>query len=105
MDTVFLYLMVDVTKLPKFPRPPASQPVNHEIAGYMPGRKEFEYEYENDAEQLVKDIEFLSDDTPEDVLLKSAILNIYNLVLDRRLERKKFLFERGQTEFRKVYNF
>ena len=44
-----------------------SQPANHEIAGYMPGRLEFETEYENDAEQAVKDMIFSEDDPPEEV--------------------------------------
>lgn len=44
-----------------------SQPANHEIAGYMPGRLEFETEYENEAEQSVKDMIFNEDDAPEEV--------------------------------------
>lgn len=91
-----------VTKLPKPARPPASQPVNHDIAGYMPGRGEFEYEFENDADQIVKDLEFNPDDSKEDTELKSAILNIYNTTLDRRLARKAFVFERGLADFRRV---
>jgi transcriptional adapter 2-alpha len=55
-----------MVKLPKCPRAPASQPANHEIHGYMPGRKEFEQEFENDADQIVKDIEFNDEDTKED---------------------------------------
>ena len=55
-----------VPVLPKIPRPPASQPTNHEIAGYMPGRKEFEQVFDNDAEQIVKDLEFNEEDTTED---------------------------------------
>ncbi|KAB5591258.1 Transcriptional adapter 2 [Ceratobasidium theobromae] len=35
-----------------------SGPTNHEVGGFMPGRREFEHEYENDAEDLVKDLEF-----------------------------------------------
>ncbi|EIW68866.1 hypothetical protein TREMEDRAFT_31549 [Tremella mesenterica DSM 1558] len=38
--------------------PMVSAPTNHEIAGYMPGRLEFEHELENDAEMVVKDMEF-----------------------------------------------
>jgi len=44
-----------------------SQPANHEIAGYMPGRLEFETEYENEAEQTVKDMLFSEEDAPEEV--------------------------------------
>ncbi|KAG8956216.1 Transcriptional adapter ada2 [Tulasnella sp. 424] len=39
-------------------KPLVSAPTNHEIAGYMPGRLEFETEVENEAEEQVKDLEF-----------------------------------------------
>ncbi|OMJ25366.1 Transcriptional adapter 2 [Smittium culicis] len=39
-------------------KPISSQPTNHEIAGYMPGRLEFEIEYENDSEIVIKDLVF-----------------------------------------------
>lgn len=38
--------------------PLVSAPTNHEVGGFMPGRLEFEYEVENDAEMAVKDMEF-----------------------------------------------
>lgn len=37
---------------------PTSAPAVHDITGFLPGRLEFEHEIENDAEDLVKDIEF-----------------------------------------------
>lgn len=37
---------------------PTSAPSVHEIAGFMPGRLEFEQEIDNEAENLVKDLEF-----------------------------------------------
>lgn len=37
---------------------PTSAPGVHEIATFLPGRLEFEHELDNDAEDLVKDIEF-----------------------------------------------
>lgn len=40
------------------PKPLASAPTCHEIAGFMPGRLEFEHEWENEAEMLIKDMEF-----------------------------------------------
>jgi len=40
------------------PKPLASAPTCHEVAGFMPGRLEFETEYENEAETLIKDLEF-----------------------------------------------
>ncbi|KAJ3065351.1 Transcriptional adapter ada2, partial [Quaeritorhiza haematococci] len=88
--------------LPKVPRPPASCPSNHEVQGYMPGRQEFETEYDNEAEQYVKDMVFEETDTQEDIALKNSVLNIYNTILDRRSERKKFIFERGLLDFKKI---
>lgn len=37
---------------------PTSAPGSHEIATYLPGRLEFEHEIDNEAEDLVKDLEF-----------------------------------------------
>jgi transcriptional adapter 2-alpha len=91
-----------VAKLAKCPRAPASQPANHEIHGYMPGRKEFEHEFENDADQIVKDIEFEELDTKEDFELKCAVLNSYNRILDLRKARKEFIFDRNFVDFKKI---
>ncbi|KAK3807816.1 MAG: hypothetical protein J3Q66DRAFT_318729 [Benniella sp.] len=85
----------------KAQKPMTSQPANHEIAGYMPGRLEFETEYENEAEQVVKDMLFSEEDTPEEVDLKLIVLEIYNNKLNKRMERRKFVFERGFLEFKK----
>ena len=55
------------------PKPaPTSAPGVHEIATYLPGRLEFEHELDNEAEDIVKDIEFGmvmdygGDEVPED---------------------------------------
>ncbi|KAL1915166.1 uncharacterized protein VTP21DRAFT_7647 [Calcarisporiella thermophila] len=82
-------------------KPLSSQPTNHEIGGYMPGRKEFETEHENDAEQCVKDIVFTEEDTPEETELKVAVLEIFNHKIDKRLERKRFIFDRGLLNYKK----
>ncbi|ORX64646.1 hypothetical protein BCR32DRAFT_262051 [Anaeromyces robustus] len=89
---------------PKWPYPPLqSLPANHEIAGYMPGRKEFETEYENDAEQTVKDMVFDEfTDTPEEYDLKIAVLDIYNSRLDKRMEKKNFIFDRNFLDFKRI---
>ncbi|KAI9632507.1 uncharacterized protein MKK02DRAFT_20124, partial [Dioszegia hungarica] len=44
--------------LPPPTGPLVSAPTNHEVAGFMPGRLEFEHEVENEAEMAVKDLEF-----------------------------------------------
>ncbi|KAF9975819.1 Transcriptional adapter ada2 [Actinomortierella ambigua] len=86
---------------PKQTKPMQSVPANHEIAGYMPGRLEFETEYENEAEQVVKDMIFSEEDSPEEVDLKLMVLEIYNAKLTKREERRRFILERGFLEYRK----
>ncbi|KAG0282630.1 Transcriptional adapter ada2 [Linnemannia gamsii] len=97
-------LAMRVNRVPapvKAQKPMTSQPANHEIAGYMPGRLEFETEYENEAEQSVKDMLFSEEDAPEEVDLKLMVLEIYNAKLSKRLERRKFVFDRGFLEYKK----
>jgi len=81
--------------------PHQSQPANHEITGYMPLRHEFETEYENEAESLIKDLQFLDDDPPFDTSLKLAILDIYSNVVDKRLARRAFVLEHGLLDFKR----
>ncbi|CDR46013.1 CYFA0S21e00870g1_1 [Cyberlindnera fabianii] len=84
------------------PRPTlASTPLCHEIAGYMPGRLEFEHEFENEAEMTVREMVFDSDDTPADIELKLATLDIYNARLTSRAEKKRLLFDNNMMEYRK----
>jgi transcriptional adapter 2-alpha len=47
-----------LSALPPPTGPLVSAPTNHEVAGFMPGRLEFEHEVENEAEMAVKDLEF-----------------------------------------------
>ncbi|KAJ3161878.1 Transcriptional adapter ada2 [Geranomyces variabilis] len=89
-------------KIPKHERPPVSQPACHEIHGYMPGRREFELECDNEAELMIKDIEFSDSDPPEEIELKMAMFSMYNAALDRRSERKKFVHDRAIVDFKKV---
>ncbi|KAI8881165.1 transcriptional adaptor 2 [Backusella circina FSU 941] len=87
---------------PNNAKPITSGPTFHEIQGYMPRRFEFETEYENDAEQFVKDMIFNDDDTPEEIDLKVMVLDIYNSRLDRRMERKNLIFERRWLDFKRM---
>jgi transcriptional adapter 2-alpha len=97
--------------LPATPKqkPTASVPACHEVAGYMPGRLEFETEYANDAEEAVQHMQFDPGDgvnprtgelEPE-MELKIAVMDIYNSRLTLRAERKKVIFEQGLLEYRK----
>lgn len=69
-----------------------------EFAGYMPLRKDFEIEYENDIEMYLADLEFYEDDKAEDIEIKLKQLEVYNKVLDEREERKTFVIERWPIE-------
>lgn len=154
---------------PPLPLPPVqnSGPTSHEIAGYMPGRLEFEHELENEAEDFVKDLEFgivrayggdeqiqdpadaarlaaavearkeaanllsratpnghihgspasdvkdeeLKDELPqipdaveskESIETKLELLRAYSARIDKRLQAKSLIFNRGLLEYRKV---
>ena len=54
------------------------------VAGFHLKREEFEEEHANDAEKSVGDMEFLPDESAEDVELKLQVLEFYNLKLDER---------------------
>lgn len=49
-----------------------------ESSGYNPKRQEFDPEYDNDAEQLLADMEFKDNDTEEERELKLRVLRIYS---------------------------
>lgn len=83
-------------------KPVASVPSCHEVQGFMPGRLEFETEFENEAEGPVKDMVFEPDDQPLDIELKLIILDIYNSRLTTRAEKKRVLFENGLMEYRRL---
>ncbi|KAF2002372.1 transcriptional adaptor 2 [Amniculicola lignicola CBS 123094] len=90
-------------------KPTASVPSCHEVAGYMPGRLEFETEYFNEAEEAVQHMQFEPGDglnprtgeTEPEMDLKMTIMEIYNSRLDARVERKKIIFEHKLLEYRK----
>lgn len=66
-----------------------------EFSGYNFKRQEFEVEYDNDAEQLLADMEFRDTDTDAERELKLQVLRIYSKRLDERKRRKDFILERN----------
>ncbi|XP_061955174.1 transcriptional adapter ADA2b-like [Populus nigra] len=66
-----------------------------ELSGYNPKRQEFDPEYDNDAEQLLAEMEFKDNDTEEERELKLRVLHIYSRRLDERKRRKDFILERN----------
>jgi transcriptional adapter 2-alpha len=49
-----------------------------ELSGYNFKRQEFEIEYDNDAEQVLADMEFKGTDSDADHELKLRVLRIYS---------------------------
>lgn len=49
-----------------------------ELSNYNQKREEFDPEYDNDAEQLLAEMEFKETDTPEEHELKLRVLRIYS---------------------------
>ncbi|EOQ99467.1 hypothetical protein E3P92_02598 [Wallemia ichthyophaga] len=127
-------------------KPLTSVPTNHEVGGFMPGRLEFEHEIENEAEVLIKDLEFglvhgykgdslpdprrpgstsrvkiensesgeaelpppppneeiVEDEPHPDLQLKLTLMDIYNGRVDKRLLAKRFIFDRGLLQHKKI---
>lgn len=66
----------------------------------MPLRGDFDTEYDNDAEVLLAEMEFNDDDKPVELNMKYKLLEIYNVRLDERIKRKKFVIERGLLDLK-----
>ena len=99
----------NASPLPPKSKPTTSGPSCHEVQGYMPGRLEFESEFDNDGEHAVAAMFFEPGDginpttgtlEPE-VELKLTVMDIYNAKLTQRAQRKKVMFEHGLLEYRK----
>lgn len=71
-----------------------------EIVGFMPKRRDFEVEYDNDAELLLAEMEFNDDDSEEEKTMKFRLIDIYNHKLDERLKRKEFVITRGLLDLK-----
>ncbi|CAJ2668325.1 unnamed protein product [Trifolium pratense] len=65
------------------------------LSGYNSKRGEFEIEYDNDAEQVLAEMEFKDTDTEAERETKLQVLRIYGKRLDERKYRKKFILERN----------
>jgi hypothetical protein len=72
-----------------------------DLAGFMPRRGDFDMEWENDAENVLADMEFSPHDLPQDRDLKIKVIQIYHAKQDERDRRKQFLLSRGLMDYRK----
>ncbi|ETL31479.1 hypothetical protein F441_16119 [Phytophthora nicotianae CJ01A1] len=71
-----------------------------QLAGYMPLRGDFDVEYDNEAEMILADMEFSEGDHPAERELKLKVIQIYNQKLEKRMQRKKFVVERGLLDYK-----
>ena len=93
-------------------KPTASVPACHEVAGYMPGRLEFETEFANDAEEAVQHMQFepgegvnpRTGELEPEMELKMVVMDIYNSRLTARADRKKVIFEHDLLEYKRNTN-
>jgi hypothetical protein len=88
------------TVLPMRPDDLATLP-GSDLAGFMPRRGDFDVEWDNDAENILADMEFTASDSAQDRELKIKVIQIYNSKLDERDRRKNFLLSRGLLDYRK----
>ncbi|KAL7184776.1 hypothetical protein ACSBR2_026840 [Camellia fascicularis] len=79
----------------KLRTPGEEWPSMTKLSGYNPKRREFELEYDHDAEQLLADMEFKESDTDAERELKLRVLRIYLKRLDERKRIKDFVLERN----------
>ena len=73
-----------------------------EISGYLPLRGDFDVEWENDAEAVLGDLDFIEGEHTTETELKLKILEIYNAKLDERERRKAFIIERGLLDYKRL---
>ena len=81
-----------------------------EITGYMPKRRDFDVEFDNDAELLLAEMEFngtqklssLDSDSKAETEMKYRILDIYNLRLKERERRKNFVIDRDMLNLKRL---
>ena len=63
------------------------------IIGFVPNRLDYDNEYNNDAELYICELEFHNTDSELDIQYKLALIDIYNNVLDARIERKQLIMK------------
>jgi len=75
-----------------------------DVTGYNAKRHEFEPEYDNEAEMVISEIEFLEGEPDADRQQKLRMLDIYNMRLDLREHRKALILEKGFLDVRAAEN-
>jgi hypothetical protein len=74
---------------------PLDSPASINAPSYLNlNRGDFEIEFDDAAELLIADLEFLPEDTPHETNLKTNILKYFNERLSERINMKKFVIEK-----------
>lgn len=73
-----------------------------DAAGWMPKREEFTYEWDDDAEDIIGDMEIQKEDSEADRQLQLYVLIIYCHKLKEREKRKKFVLDRKLTDVKAI---
>lgn len=84
----------DRNSVDKKPKPSKDEgPSLMELSGFNEKRQEFDPEYDNEAEQLLADMEFKETDTEEERELKLRVLRIYSMryIIYLLVKKKKIL--------------
>lgn len=79
-----------------------SHPVRPDLSNLMPFRGEFEIEWDNDAEMPIKDLEVDSRDTQDEKDIKVKLFQLYNLRVEEREEKRRFVLERGLHDVKRI---
>lgn len=58
-------------------------------------------EYDNEAELLLAEMEYLEEDTKEEIKIKNNILEIYHKRLEEREKRKKIVIDNNLLNLKK----
>lgn len=74
-----------------------------DISGYNPLRDDYDVEFDNDAELMLKDVDILGDEDANEAELKRCVLRTFNRRLEERENRKRFVLERGLVQLKTLF--
>lgn len=83
------------------PKPVFSQ--EEQSASYNPLRTEFEIEWENEVEIVLKDIGFSAEDSEADREVKHRAMLAYHWITRERARRREFIISNGLLEYRRLH--
>jgi len=75
------------------------------IQGSLPLRNELEHEYDPEAENMIADLSFTTNESPIEIDLKLMCVALYNARLDERCRRKDNLLSKSSLDLRRHKHF